>query len=74
MMGNPPQEPEGMTLRELVLEIRDDVKSLDEKFDSERARVDQELASRPTRKELAATAGGLIAAISLATSLLLVAV
>lgn len=43
---------EGLSQRELILELRQDVKGLANKDETERARVDTELRKRPTRAEV----------------------
>ena len=67
---------EGLTVRDLILELRKDVKSLSDKFDEDKdvrhaefQRVDWEISKRPTRAEvvtwfvLAGTLSGLVGAL-----------
>ena len=51
------QDTRGLTQRELILEMRSDIKSLvDEQADTE-AHVERELGKRPTRAEVLSTIG-----------------
>lgn len=65
------QETRGLSQRELILELRTDVKALAEDGHRERNRIDAELAKRPTRAEMGkALAVGLSAAGLIAGTLI----
>ena len=58
-MPNQHSPSEGLSIRELVLEVRKDIRKLDEKFDreiektqKEIQRVDKDISRRPTRAEV----------------------
>lgn len=60
----------GLSLRDLVLETRDDVKQLKDEGTAVHARIDRDVAQRPTRADLTKTVGLSLTAIAIGVAIL----
>ena len=50
-------EDQDFTIKEVVVEIKDELKSFRAQYDSDQKKTDGEIAKRPTRAELYSTVG-----------------
>ena len=65
------QDTRGLTQRELILEMRDDIKSLVSEQAEDQIVTERELGRRPTRSELYSTIGALGIVVGIIVSLAL---
>lgn len=60
---------DGFTVKEVVVEIKQDLKAFRDKYDIDQDRRDDEMSRRPTRKELYASIGVIGVLVSVVVSI-----